>query len=232
MNDISQRSFFQNLSTLLAFTARLSFAATVILIPVRYRIVLLPRPNPPIYGDYTDFLLFASDIALLTTLVIWMISLVLSPRKIILGPRHIWIPLAGLSLAGWISTFSSFDVLLSVYHAIRLFILFWFYVYIVNEIRSAAWAIIPVGLQIVIQSIVALAQFIAQRSVDLQRLGEFYLNPAWPGISIVVANGVRLLRSYGLSDHPNILGGCLAFGLLSRSRPIWSRWSKSAAYTA
>jgi O-antigen ligase len=65
-----------------------------------------------------------------------------------------------------------------------------------------------------IQSIVALAQFIAQRSVDLQKLGEQYLNPAWSGVSIVVANGVRLLRAYGLSDHPNILGGCLAFGLL------------------
>jgi O-antigen ligase len=33
-------------------------------------------------------------------------------------------------------------------------------------------------------------------------------------VSVVVDNGVRLLRAYGLSDHPNILGGCLAFGLV------------------
>ncbi len=214
MNDISRRTIFRTISATPVFATRLSFAATVILIPVRYRIVLLARPMPPLYSDYTDFLLFAADVAMLTTLAIWIFSLLLSPRKLTMGPRHIWIPLAGLTLAGWISAVSSFDPLLSVYHAIRLFTLFWFYVYIVNEIRSAGWVIIPVGLQIMIQSIVAVAQFIAQRSVDLQNLGELFLNPAWPGVSIVDANGVRLLRAYGLSDHPNILGGCLAFGLL------------------
>ncbi len=214
MDDISKRSIFRTISATPVFAARLSFAATVVLIPVRYRIVLLARPMPSLYSDYTDFLIFASDVAMLTTLAIWIFSLLLTPRKLTMGPRHIWIPLAGLTLAGWISTLSSFDRLLTAYHAIRLFTLFWFYVYIVNEIRSAGWVIIPVGLQILIQSIVAVAQFIAQRSVDLQNLGELFLNPAWPGVSIVDANGVRLLRAYGLSDHPNILGGCLAFGLL------------------
>ncbi len=214
MKKNSGRTSFQTPSVVLASVSRLSFAATVVLIPVRYRIVILTRSIPPLYSDYTDFLLFAADIAMLTTLALWTLSLILLPRKIALGPRHIWIPLAGLTLAGWISTFSSFDPSLAAYHAIRLFALFWFYVYIVNEIRSAGWVIIPIGIQIMIQSIVALAQFIAQRSVDLQKLGELYLNPAWPGVSVVVANGVRLLRAYGLSDHPNILGGCLAFGLL------------------
>jgi O-antigen ligase len=214
MNENSRRTSFQTASALLASGTRLCFATTVILIPVRYRIVLLTRSIPPLYSDYTDFLLFAADVAMLITLALWILSLILLPRKIVLGPRHIWIPLAGLTLAGWISTISSFDAQLAAYHAIRFFALFWFYVYIVNEIRSAGWVVIPIGIQIMIQSIVALAQFIAQRSVDLQKLGELYLNPAWPGVSVVVANGVRLLRAYGLSDHPNILGGCLAFGLL------------------
>ena len=54
----------------------------------------------------------------------------------------------------------------------------------------------------------------AQRSLGLQDLGEHLLNPVISGVSIVTADGVRLLRAYGLSDHPNILGGCLAFGML------------------
>lgn len=214
MKENTRRTSHQTTSAILASLSRVSFAATVILIPIRYRIVLLPRPIPPLYSDYTDFLLFAADVAMLITLALWILSLILLPHEVTLGPRHIWIPLAGLTMAGWISTISSFDAQLAAYHAIRLFALFWFYVYIVNEIRSIAWVVIPIGIQIMIQSIVALAQFIAQRSVDLQKLGELYLNPAWPGVSIVVANGVRLLRAYGLSDHPNILGGCLAFGLL------------------
>lgn len=194
--------------------ALVTFSATLVLIPVRYSIELMGRPIPPVYRNYTDFLLYASDIPLAATLVLWVLSLLLSPRKLTLGPRHIWIPLAGLTLTGMISVSSSYDRALSIYHTIRLAVLFVFYVFIVNEVRSAIWVLIPVSAQVLTQSIVALAQFIAQRSVDLQNLGELYLNPSWAGISVVIANDVRLLRAYGLSDHPNILGGCLAFGMV------------------
>ncbi len=194
--------------------ALFAFNATVILIPARYSIELMGRAVPPVYRSYTDFLLFASDIAMSLTLILWALSLLFSPRKLTLGPRHIWIPLAGLTLAGGVSILSSYDRALSIYHVIRLAALFIFYVFIVNEIRSVVWVLIPVGIQVATQSAVGLAQFIAQRSVNLQMLGEFPLNPSWAGISVVIANSVRLLRAYGLSDHPNILGGCLAFGLI------------------
>jgi O-antigen ligase len=74
--------------------------------------------------------------------------------------------------------------------------------------------LIPAGLQVVIQAVIAEGQSIVQRSLGLQILGEHLLDPTMSGISIVTANGIRLLRAYGLSDHPNILGGCLAFGML------------------
>ncbi len=194
--------------------ARGCFAAAVILIPLRFRFVLLARPALPVYGDYTDFLLYAADVAILLMLVSWLTSLALARRAITMGPRHIWIPLAGLTLAGWVSAFSSYDAPLSVYHAIRLLALFWFYVFVVNEIGSPRWILIPVGLQLATESIVALAQFVAQRSVGLQFLGEPWLDPSASGTSVVTAGGARLLRAYGLTDHPNILGGCLAFGLV------------------
>lgn len=151
---------------------------------------------------------------MLATLVLWGISHLFLPRKLTPGPRHIWIPLVGLTAAGWISVISSFNQMLSIYHSIRLVALFAFYLFVVNEIHAVNWIIFPVGLQAVSEAVVAIAQFIAQRSVDLQRFGELALDPTWAGISIVIANGVRLLRAYGLSDHPNILGGCLAFALL------------------
>jgi O-antigen ligase len=50
--------------------------------------------------------------------------------------------------------------------------------------------------------------------LGLKALGEHELDPAWNGVSIVWAEGIRSLRAYGLADHPNILGGCLAFALL------------------
>jgi len=48
----------------------------------------------------------------------------------------------------------------------------------------------------------------------LQSLGEYELDPLWQGVSVLEAGDARFLRAYGLSDHPNILGGCLAFGLV------------------
>jgi O-antigen ligase len=88
------------------------------------------------------------------------------------------------------------------------------YIYVINEIHSLNQVILPVGLQILIQSLVGVAQNLGQRSLGLISLGELELDPAWSGVSVVWADGVRSLRAYGLSDHPNILGGCLAFGLL------------------
>ena len=214
MTDLPNQTIKQKISSALRFAARLSFAFTVVLIPVRYRFILFEQSIPPVYADYTNLLLFAADIFMLVTLAIWGISFLFSPRKITPGPRHIWIPLAGLTAAGWISVISSYDRTLSIYHSIRLMALFAFYLFVVNEIRSINWILIPIGLQVVSESIVAVAQFIAQRSVGLQRFGELVLDPAQSGISIVLTNGVRLLRAYGLSDHPNILGGCLAFALL------------------
>ena len=197
-----------------SFTARVFFAAVVISIPLRYRITVLARPVPAVYDVYTDFLFFPTDAAMLLTLASWLISQALAPRRLKLGPRHIWIPLAALTAAGMISVASSYDAALSLYHAIRLVALFWFYLFVVNELTSPAWILIPAGVQIASQSIIALAQFIAQRSVGLQWLGELPLNPALTDTSVVVAGGLRLLRAYGLTDHPNILGGCLAFGLV------------------
>jgi O-antigen ligase len=57
-------------------------------------------------------------------------------------------------------------------------------------------------------------QVAQQGQANLGFLGEFKMNPANSGVSVVQANGVRWLRPYGLLPHPNILAGHLAIGLL------------------
>jgi len=198
----------------LTVLAQSAFGLTIILTPVRWRLTLTPRPHPPIYGDYTDFLLFAPDLAMLTTLVFWGVSLIFAPRKITLGKAHIWFPLLGLISAAWLSVSSSLDAPLSIYHAVRLLALFLFYLYIVNEIHGLAWVALPVALQVILQATIAIGQSLLQEDLGLRWLGEYALDPAWSGVSVVEANGIRFLRAYGLSDHPNILAGCLAFGLI------------------
>lgn len=119
-------STYPGAGLLLKRLAEAAFFATLILIPLRLRIDLIPRPDLPVYGDYTDFLLFAPDIALLAMLILWGASLLMLRGRIQLGPAFIWVPLAGVTLAGLVSIATSVDRMLSLYHVIRLAALFGF----------------------------------------------------------------------------------------------------------
>jgi O-antigen ligase len=214
----------------LSSLAKVSFAAMVVVLPIRYRWVLVPRPIMPVYKDYTDLLLFPGDVALGLMLICWLLSLLARPRRIERGPRFLFWPLAGLTLAGFVSVTYSVDPVLSLYHSIRQVLLLGLYLYVVNEIKSLRMVAWPVMGQVFVQSLVGIAQFLSQRSVGLESLGEYTLDPSWKGVSVVVADGDRILRAYGLTDHPNILGGCLALSLLLiaawylASKVRWSAW--------
>lgn len=70
----------------------------------------------------------------------------------------------------------------------------------------------------VIQSIIAIFQFIMQHSLFnmpiLHKLtGESVLSPELPGIAKISLNGENLIRAYGTFPHPNILGGFLLFSI-------------------
>lgn len=81
-------------------------------------------------------------------------------------------------------------------------------------------SILVIGM--VISGLIAGWQVAHQGSVNLEFLGEFNINPANSGVSIVQAGDVRWLRPYGLLPHPNILAGYLTIGLLSAATWIIS----------
>lgn len=195
--------------------ARGSFALMLALLPFRQRWAVRARPVLGVYGDYTDFLLYAIDAAQLLVLLFWLSSLLFERRKISFGHVSMVLPLSGLLISGLLSLVSSLDRSLSIYHLIRFAGLFALYLFIINEIRSALWAAVPLGMQVFLQSVIAIGQSLAQRDIGLWWLGEYPLDPNAKYMSILEVDGVRFLRAYGLSDHPNILGGCLAFGMLA-----------------
>src|SRR3990172_2239052 len=85
--------------------------------------------------------------------------------------------------------------------------------------QCSTWNILQITLTIAIisgffQSIVAILQFISQKSLGLTILGESIFNAHDPGIAKIVINGDVFIRSYGFFPHPNILGGFLALSLL------------------
>jgi O-antigen ligase len=76
---------------------------------------------------------------------------------------------------------------------------------------TIAW---PLAAGMVLQAAVAVPQFIQGRSLGLNRLGEVVVAAAWPGASVVMVGEARWLRAYGLTQHPNLLAGCLMAMLL------------------
>lgn len=202
------------LAALLTRAALASMILTFALSPWRYRWVILERPFPPVYGDYTDFLLFPSDIALVVALAAWLGARLLNPRPLEIGPRFLTIPLAGALAAIWLSVPFSIDPALSFYHALRYLPLVGLYLVMIDYRPKQKQILLAVGALILTQAPLGILQVLNQWSLGLQALGEYELNPAWSGVSVVMANGARLLRAYALTDHPNVLGGLLAFALL------------------
>lgn len=108
--------------------------------------------------------------------------------------------------------------------------LFWMIYAYTLQAGSMHWVVTVLSVVILIQGVVAVAQFLAQRSLGLTWLGELSLIPEVRGVSVVEAAGQRWLRAYGLTGHPNVLGGHLGVGLLvclgalpsaSTSRRYW-----------
>lgn len=201
-------------SSLAAGLARLSLALAVFFFSFRLRYVILEIPIPGIFSDYTNVLAFLPDFFILLTLAFWLIDLIASPRKLSLHPLAISIPLFGLLAICLIIIFFSIAPQIALHNFIRLLILTVLFLYLLNEFENMAVLLVPLAASTAIQSIISIVQVLRQKSIGLYLLGEHLLDPSWSGISIVYAQSVRTLRAYGLSDHPNILGGCLAFSLV------------------
>ena len=95
--------------------------------------------------------------------------------------------------------------------------------------RSIALALLS-GL--LLQAAIGLVQFGAQHHLGLSALGELPIDLAYPGVSVISAGGPPLIRLYGLSGHPNVIGGYAAVALLLgvgvlRERRLlgWALWS-------
>lgn len=194
--------------------AWLAFAVLIVLSPFRARIELAARPTVPVYGDYTNFFLFWSDIAMLLTIGLSLLSLVLTPRRLYVGPRFLAWPIGVLLMVAWLGVPFAIDPALAAYTSVRLTVLAVLGLYVLNEVDRLDRMVFPTALLVAIHAIVGIGQVVGQHSLGVTSLGEHVLTPNL-GVSVITADdGTRFLRAYGLADHPNILGGVLALALI------------------
>lgn len=194
--------------------ARLACATAILLSPTRAAVDLIARPMAPIYVGYTDVFIPWSGLAVVVTIGLWLCSLAAAPRAVSLGPAFLRWPLGILLALAWIGVPWSMDPVISTYNALEITALAAFAVYVANEVGSLGGVVLPIAIMVTVQAVVAIGQLVVQRSVGLGFLGELDLNPMTNGVSVAATStSDRLLRGYGLTEHPNILGGLLAFAL-------------------
>ncbi|MBN1936740.1 MAG: methyltransferase domain-containing protein [Anaerolineae bacterium] len=111
-------------------------------------------------------------------------------------------------------------------------LIFWgAYLYSVN-VLSRRWMVSLLAALTLLQGAIGTIQFVRQESLGLFWMGEGCLDPMRRGVSVVEAAGRRWVRAYGMTAHPNVLGGylamgaliCLAAGVKARGRWRWMLW--------
>jgi O-antigen ligase len=173
----------------------------------RYRL-LVHRGSEDIYYELRDSFVFLSDLAAILVVLLWL----LTPfwRRLPRLPRWLLVALTGLTV--WATLSAAWAPLppYALYQAGRLWLLLGVFAAVATttELRGVvAWALVASGA---LQAGVGIAQFVLQRPLGLRDLGEVALHPAVSGASVIVAEGARTLRAYGLTQHPNLLGGILS----------------------
>lgn len=203
----------------------------LVTLPLAQHAVLRARPQPRVYYEFTSFIVYLSDVPVMIALAVWWLALRGDWRAVKWGPRSITLPLVGLSGLALLSTLWARDSALALYTSARLGLLFLLYLWLVNQAPEPGWIDRAIAASLILESTVAVLQFIHQGDVGLQWLGEIRLDPPAAGLSVIAIGQQVWLRGYGLTPHPNILGGILATFLVAllpgylhasgRQRLVW-----------
>ncbi|MEA2007034.1 MAG: O-antigen ligase family protein [Patescibacteria group bacterium] len=96
---------------------------------------------------------------------------------------------------------------------IGAFLLFFIAKELFRSNQTKKYSVIFIFLGGVLQSLITLMQFVAQKSLGLKLLGESVIAPDILGVAKFEFAAEKFIRGYGTFPHPNILGTFLLFAL-------------------
>ena len=187
------------------------FALALALPAWRYRLLWHTGPEA-VYFELRDGFLYLSDLPALAAVAAWLLSPF--PRRAGRLPRWLVATLAALALLATLSALWAPLPSLARYQGARLWLLLAVFLVAATtpKARGAlAWGLVVSGA---VQAGIGITQFLLQRTLGLRQLGELVMQPDWSGASVITVNGVPTLRAYGLTQHPNLLGGILMVAVL------------------
>ena len=194
-----------------------------------YYRTIADNPRDRVYFIYSSPLFFLSDALAVLAVILWISARVIQPHQFRAYPRALAgqlssllsdfrYPLFILLVLSSLSVLWSTDWRTSLYVALH----FWLVFFLLLSIRDwrDAWRPGMLGFcaALSIQAITGFVEFALQSTAFLKPLDLTWPGPFDPsirGVSVVqLADGLRVLRAYGTTPHPNILGGFVLLLLL------------------
>lgn len=178
------------------------------------KLLMIGRPEFFEYArEFSSFFFYVVDILLLLFL---FFSLFYFKKKFFKHEVFDWI-VCGILLCVGFSLFFVNDTAFSLYAFLRLGLAILFALGIRTCVREGIILFqgfcSVIGISAVLQSVLAIAQFILQQSVGVRILGESVIRSTTPGVARVAIGGVNYLRAYGTMPHANILAAFFVMGL-------------------
>lgn len=175
----------------------------------------------PKFQEFSSVFLFWTDCVLLTFLIFLFAyqetrSAFISTIK---SSKVFQYSLGGLILFSLISIFSASNILISFASFFHLILAvlggIGIGVLIKTKYLKPSWVFITLAFSALIQALVAIGQFVYQKSVGFSLLGESIIGITTKGVARMFIDGGRFLRSYGTMVHANILAAFLVLGFLA-----------------
>lgn len=198
----------------------------VFLLPIQTRLIIRKFETGPSetigwgFIEYPSISLYGVDILLMGLLLLFLVQFLKEFKKNVREKIPLWQwLLAGFDLFIFISLLFSFDKVLALYRYL-LFLLGTGLLFLIVRVHyDKRKLLLAFFSSLFLQSSLAIWQFFTQKTFAFKWLGLASHLPSDLGtgvIETVGADGIgeRWLRAYGGFDHPNILGGVLAIGLI------------------
>jgi len=188
------------------------------------------------FNEWLSLSLFATDFLILALLWLWFCR---SGKKLLDQKRsslswqgpEIW--LAGFLFVSLFSIALADNKWLGLYSWLRLVELAGLFLYVKNNLDKIFnlkifWQAYVAGA--LLQSLIAIGQFFKQQSLGLKHFGESPLSPNIDGVAKIVVDGVKIVRAYGLTPHPNILAAILIIAIFGLAWLFLQKNSKKDFY--
>jgi O-antigen ligase len=163
--------------------------------------------NISFFKENLQYSIYFFDVIFLLTLFFWLRIKIIkkSLAKFIKSNKLLWFLTAYLLFNTFLISTNSF---ISLYNSLRTLELLIFFLILIEIIDSQKYwqkILAVIFFSGIIQSIIALFQFLIQKSLGLKYLGESLLSPQILGVAKLEVSGEKFIRAYGTFPHPNLL---------------------------